>query len=167
MSRVIDVAMRTSALQVAECVRSAFALEFLQPGHYLYLCAAVLHNAVVLPNRLEQFGALFPDVETQGVRLDAALMALRERGVSVRLIYPAGLDIDDLLPAITGTEIARPGRLPLRHKGLLTEKINLRGALHFGTGGIMLGDDTVELVADPVELQRSTLEMDAYWEELA
>jgi hypothetical protein len=60
MSRVIDARVRTSAVQVAECVRSLFALELLQPGPHLYLCTPVLYNAIVLPNRMDQFSALFP-----------------------------------------------------------------------------------------------------------
>lgn len=80
MSRVIDARVRTSAVQVAECVRSLFALELLQPGPHLYLCTPVLYNAIVLPNRMDQFSALFPEIETAALRLDAALAALAARG---------------------------------------------------------------------------------------
>jgi len=143
-----------------------FALELLQPGPFLYLCTPALHNAIVLPNRMDQFTALFPEMETEALRLDAALVALAARGVTVRLIHDPGLDVGDLLPAIAGTKIARPGKMPLHHKGLLTRNLYLHGTLHFTPDGIDLGGEAVELIADPIQLQRITLEMEAYWEEL-
>ncbi len=166
MSRIIDERVRTSAVQVAECVRSIFALELLRPGPHLYLCAPVLYNAIVLPNRMDQFGALFPEMEVEALRLDAALAALVARGVTVRVIHEAGFDGGHLLPAIAGTNIARQGQSPLHSKGLLTKNLWLRGALHFTADGIDLGDEEVELITDRSQLQRIKLTMDAYWEEL-
>jgi DNA-binding transcriptional LysR family regulator len=166
MSRVIDARVRTSAVQVAECVRSLFALELLQPGPHLYLCTPVLYNAIVLPNRMDQFSALFPEIETAALRLDAALAALAARGVTVRVIHEPGFDVGNLLPAIAGAHIARPGQTPLHHKGLLTQNLCLRGTLHFTADGIDLGGEEVELITDRAQLQRIALEMAAYWEEL-
>ena len=160
MSRIIEARVRTSALQVSECVRSLFALEFLHPGSVFYLCIPVIYNSIVLTNRMGQFSALFPEMETESLRLDAALALLAARGEAVRLIHEPGLDIASLLPAIAGTNIAREGKMPLHHKGLLTRNLCLRGALHFNDNGI-------DLITDHIQLQRLGFEMDAYWEELA
>lgn len=166
MSRPIHVSVRTSAVQAAECVRSLFALELLQPGPYLYLCASVLYNTVVLPSGMGQFGALFPEIDAPALRLDTALAALAARGVSVRIIHTPGCKLEQLLPAAMGVAVARPCLGPLHHQGLLTNKLCLRGSLHFLLDGIHLGGESVELISDTSQLQRLQLEMDAYWEEL-
>lgn len=166
MSRIIAASVRTSAVQVAECVQSIFALALLQPDSSFYLSAPELYNVIVLPNRLEQFAALFPEIETTALRLDDALIMLAARGVTVRVIHARGVNLADVLPATAAAGIARQGGRPLHQQGILTADLGLRGPLRFTAAGIDLGGESVELISDRTQLRRMALELDAYWEEL-
>lgn len=165
MARIISPEIRTSALQVTESVRSLFVLELLAPGPYLYLCASHLSNTPILLNRLGQFGQLFPEIERQLVRLDDLLALLSTRGVEVRLIHQT-VEIEELLPAIAGSDIHRYSQRRLFPQGLFSTKLGIAGQLYFGDDTVDGGSLQVDLLTDALELEHIVLQLDSFWGEL-
>ena len=166
MTRLIQSRVRTSAAQVTRCVGSLLALELLHPGRELYLSAPVLRNGPILPNGLGQFSALIPEVDAAYLSLAIVLSLLAERGVAVRVIYPAE---DALLGEFLFTlppAVERRAARPLHSKGLFGESFSLRGAMHFTDFGVDVGDEQVELTTEPGVVSHALLEVRTYWEDL-
>lgn len=166
-NRIIKSSARTSALQLADCLQSLFALELLAPSREMYLISPWISDMPLLPNRFGQFRALMPDLEQPSLSLLDLLTTLSDRGSAVRILYRAWQrQTEDFLRRLSPPVEWRSSDT-LHEKGLVTTHFYLRGSMNFTYSGVNLNDETVELTTDPETVALALIEARQRWEELA
>lgn len=148
-NRVIKSSTRTSTTQLADCLGSLFAIEFLAPSPEIYLFSPWLSNVQLVTNRFGQFRSIMPQLSGTDLRLADILVALAERGTRVRVVYkPDQLQTDDFLRRVAGSVETRACET-WHEKGLITEHFYLRGSMNFTYSGVNVNDESVELTTEP------------------
>lgn len=166
-NRSIKSKARGGSVQLADCLRSLFALELMCPGPEIYLLSPWISNVPLISNRFGQFRSVMGENGEGDLRLAAILTTLAERGVKVRVMYrsqqPQTEEFLNLLPE----NIERRSIETLHEKGLIAHSFYLRGSMNFTYSGVNLNDESVELTTDPQDVALALLEARQRWEGLS
>jgi hypothetical protein len=163
-NRVIKSNVRTSSLQLADCLGSIFAAELLAPSREMMLISPWISNVVLLTNSFGQFRALMPEIGKTELALAELLSTLSERGTHICIIYrPNHPQTTDFLRRLPSA-IERRASETLHEKGLITDHFYLRGSMNFTHSGVNLNDESVELTTDPHDVAYAMAEARKHWE---
>lgn len=165
-NRLIKSSARTSALQLADCLQSLFALELLAPSKEVYLISPWITDMPLLPNRFGQFRSLMPDLGLTSLSLLDLLTTFSERGATIRILYRARQRETEESLARLPASIERRSSETLHEKGLVTAHFYLRGSMNFTYFGANLNDESVELTTDPEAVALALVNARRRWEEL-
>ncbi len=76
LNRTINSVARSGGVELAECLRSVFALELMVPSPELYLISPWISDMPLLSNRFGQMRAVLGEAGSDQLGLAAVLMTL-------------------------------------------------------------------------------------------
>lgn len=160
---------RLSSRQVPDLLQTVFAAELLSPSRCLWLVSPWVSDIPVLDNGANAFLALEPGWARGKVRLSQVLMALAERGTTVRVATrpdPHNRGVLEALEAyarVKGVGIHVHKNQELHLKGILGDRFYLGGSMNFTHNGITLNEEAVHYeTASEVVSERHVLFADRW-----
>ncbi len=164
LNRTINSVARSGGVELAECLRSVFALELMVPSPELYLISPWISDMPLLSNRFGQMRAVLGEAGPDQLGLAAVLITLAERGVQIRIICkPGQVSTDDFLRKLPSVIEYRMVET-LHEKGLISAHCYLRGSMNFTYSGMSLNDEHIELSTEPSAVARALTEARRRWE---
>lgn len=165
-NRLIKSSVRTSTVQLTDCLSSLFSIELMFPSPELYLISPWLSDVPLVTNRFGQFRSIMPEFGKTQLPLSDILVALADKGARVRIIHrPNHQQTTEFMQRLPNT-IERRVSETLHEKGLVTRHFYLRGSMNFTYSGVNLNDESVELTTDPDKVELALAEARQRWETL-
>ena len=161
--RIIKSKSRSSAVQLADCISTLFALELLSPSLKIYLISPWVSDVPILNNSYGQFRSIAPEMAKRWIGLSDLLNILAERGSSVHLLTRGNQTQNDSFLRKLSSHILCKKTDSLHEKGFVTHCFYLRGSMNFTYSGINLNDESVELTTDPTTISQALIEAQNRW----
>lgn len=166
-NRIIKSRVRSSTVQLADCLGSLLALELLAPSPDLYLISPWLSDMPLVTNQFGQYRPVVASLVAGDLGLAQVLNLLAERGMRIRIIYKSDQPQTEQFIGRLPASIERRATATLHEKGLVTAQFYLRGSMNFTFSGSNLNDEAVELTTEPTQVALALAEARVQWEALA
>ncbi len=156
---------------VREVLAFVFAQELLAPSTHVFIVTPWISNVVILDNRLGQFDSINPEWGKRDVRLVEIIVAMASAGAKIHVhTRPDAHNkhfrrrIDEAMSDAGVSErlLWRDDDPYLHTKGLLTERVAIRGSMNLTENGVALLDETITVSYDPADIAETRVHFDSY-----
>lgn len=156
---------------VRELLAFVFAQELLAPSRHVFFVTPWISNIAIFDNRLGQFDSINPEWGKREVRLVEIIVAMASAGVMIHIhTRPDAHNkqfrwrIEEAMAnAGVAERLLWKDNDPYLHtKGLLTDRISIRGSMNFTENGIALNDEAITLSYDPADIANTRVHFDSY-----
>lgn len=156
---------------VREVLAFVFAQELLAPSRHVFIVAPWISNVVVLDSRLGQFDSINPEWSKRDVRLVEIIVAMASAGAKIHIhTRPDAHNkqfrrrIEEAMTDAGVTErlLWKDNDPYLHTKGLLTERVAIRGSMNLTENGVALNDEAITVSYDPADVAETRVHFDSY-----
>ncbi len=156
---------------VREVLTFVFAQELLAPSNDVFLVAPWISNVVVFDNRLGQFDSINPEWGKREVRLVEVVVAIASAGARVHVhTRPDAHNkqffrrIDEAMAdaGVGGLLLWKDTDPHLHTKGLLTDRVSIRGSMNLTENGVAINDEAISVSYDPADVATMRVHFDSY-----
>lgn len=156
---------------VREVLAFVFAQELLSPSRNVFFVTPWISNIVIFDNRLGQFDSINPEWGKREVRLVEIIVAMATAGAMIHVhTRPDAHNkhfrwrIEEAMAdAGVAERLLWKDNDPYLHtKGLLTDRISIRGSMNLTENGIALNDEAITLSYEPADIANTRVHFDSY-----
>ncbi len=156
---------------VREVLTFVFTQELLAPSNDVFVVAPWISNVVIFDNRLGQFDSINPEWGKREVRLVEVVVAMACAGARIHVHTRPDQHnkqfrrrIDEAMGDAGTTELLlwKDDDPFLHTKGLLTDRVSIRGSMNLTESGVSINDEAITVSYDPSDVANMRVHFDAY-----
>lgn len=156
---------------VREVLAFVFAQELLLPSGDVFFVTPWISNIAIFDNDLGQFDGINPEWAKREVRLVEIIVAMASVGAMIHVHtrpdahnkhFRRRLD-ESIADAGMGERLLwRENDQYLHTKGLLTDRVSIRGSMNLTENGVALNDEAITVSYDPADIANTRVHFDSY-----
>lgn len=156
---------------VRELLAFVFAQELLAPSRHVFVVAPWISNVVIFDNRLGQFASVNPEWGKREVRLVEVFVAMASAGTNIHIHTRPDMHnrqfrnrIESAMSDAGVTErlLWKDDDSYLHTKGLLTDRVTIRGSMNLTENGVALNDEAITVSYEPPDVAVARVHFDSY-----